>query len=64
MAACAEMGDFAPLGERFADFIAESGFACVGAKAALKTGSLMIVEARDLGAGGMIWKSTRRSSTG
>lgn len=45
------MDDVAPLGERFADFIAERGFPCVAAKAALKTGSLMVVEARDLRSG-------------
>jgi len=46
-----EIETAAPLGERFAAFIEDSGFPCVGAKAALKTGSLKIVAARDLRSG-------------
>ena len=34
--------------ERFADYIREKGFPCVGAKSALATGNLHIVEARDI----------------
>lgn len=34
--------------DRFEDYIADKGFPCVGAKSALATGNLRIVEARDI----------------
>ena len=38
-----------PLAERFADFVADSGFPCVGAKAALNRDGIQFVVARDFG---------------
>lgn len=51
MTVCGDRQKLAPLGDRFAAFIEGTGFPCVGAKAALKTGCLGIVEARDLRSG-------------